>query len=435
VRSWLACGDPVAAVELGLRVAKDAAALGEPEAGAVLLSRIPRTLLQPEQQRDLLDTIIELADIGKCPSLMRETLSERAILALHLSESHHSIMTLTMRVIASDLVYHQNYHVTTLTRLIGDPSLPPELHIDACAWVLAAADVHMDGSLAEYALHQLSATVQVRGEEHTSYLRGMLIYHTTFGDQDEAVSRARSLFARFPEPSIIEDVWRSRAYATFSLYRIGYYSEAAVMARRDWEYMHSVGHLKGADYFASLSMEAYLSSGDAASAEPLLHDLQKAISRRTKTEEHLTPAYYSAAIYLAIASGNYDDAERLITTARRVHGGLLAPRLKCARLSYELHLQLVRDSHRREYPELDELRRLFEAGKRLGGVDYTAAVLYQVLSSLGRNDEASELLNDYLTGRRELGTPEFVLQEIVAKDRTGTGRRRMRNELLKELRS
>lgn len=415
VRSWLACGEPATAVELALRVANEAAALGEPAAGAILLSQIPRDVITTDSQRILLETIMVLAEAGKCLTLLTGVLAERRDLAVRHSEGSTAAAALTLKTVASAHAAGSAYDVAQVKRIAEDHTIASPVRADAAARIIATADLHFDSQAARTAFSQLSEHLRPDLVDDLPFVRAQLVYHTTFGSVRTAYSLINKLVAMFPTPTLSSDNRISRCYACFALLRLGYYLECARLAEESWEYMNSRSHHLAAAFFGSLAAEAHIDLGDFERARAILSALRaSSIQRRYPGDAQALE--YSGRIVIAIIDGDYVEAQRLVAEVARGHLSLTTPRLRAVLLAYTLRIALLRGSVDNHESEYRELRSLHARGKHLGGGDTIAESLWVWQSSTGDTDGASELLRDYLRIRREPNEGEALFRTNTRTD-------------------
>ncbi|MDB4888003.1 MAG: hypothetical protein JWN79_3441 [Gemmatimonadetes bacterium] len=415
VRSWLACGDPVAAVELGLRVAREATALGEPGAGAILLSHIPRELLTSGAQRTVLDAIIEMADAGKCLALTADCLVERGALAVQLGEDRSSAASFANRLAHTRHFAGKAFDSSSSEAIALDERLAASVRADAIARILVDADTHFDQPRANHAYAILSTLEDSEREWQPSALRAELVYHTTFGCAQRALSSVWELLAAARELTLAQDSRRSYSYAVFALVRLGRYAECVDLAESAWTRMQQLNHLTAAEYFGGLAAEAHINLGNFAAAERMLRHIRESALRHGAPEPTPVSGVTSIDLLLGLATGDVARAERAVHDTRAAPEWLTTPRLREIWLSHALLVAQMRGDNG-SLAEQAELATLFAQGSTFGAQDSAAECLWHLRRQSGDEAGASHLLRNYLKNRREIGPPEWLLRETTSAD-------------------
>ena len=417
VSAWLAVGEPVAAARLALRVARLTAEVGEPESGAILLSQVPREGLGVEVQREVLDEAIVLADAGKCFALHARVLADRLFMAQQRSEARDTVARLTIQSIARSLIAHHEYNAKSLRRIIAEPEISEILKCEAAARLLAIADLHFDRALAEDAYNLLHRHLTEDGQQCDAFRRAAIVFHTAFGDRQEALRQAQMLLNKYPDPNIAEQSQRSRSYFAVCMTRLGFYDDGARIARADWENAHSTGHLLVAEYTGAMAVEHYVNAGRFDVARQLFDAIDRASGLRARSEAQHEAVYYSSGFAIALLDGDFDRAAEFLRTAVQTNGGLRAPRVRGAALANQVRLAQLRGDFSPSYHAwVQELERLFAVGRRFCAQDGLMEALWHEYQRKGDVHGASRLLQDYLAARRELGPPEALFQSSTSVD-------------------
>jgi DNA-binding SARP family transcriptional activator/tetratricopeptide (TPR) repeat protein len=415
VNSWLATGEADAAVTLALRLARNTAALGEPEAGALLLDKLFGHQLPIAARRMVLDELITLASAGHCTRLLSRTLKERMVLAVLASEGRPMIAGLVLQAAAVDHIAARHYDIAPLEAILNDTTLERALRINAIGRLMAVGDLFYDAQLATNAFSRLAALALGSDEDSPLMLRTQLVYHTTFGDAGNAKAIIARLLDRFPESSREMDCRLSRTYCLIGLQKLGYYRECAALGQQEWAFMNEEGHLFFAENAGAIAVDGYVAAGDFGEADRLMRLLETVRRNRPNTEADHSPVYYSSLALVAMHRGDYDVAEedlrRLIAKQRHMS----PPRLRAVEISLGVRLRQLRGFEDSQV-EVTELESLFPRGARFNGQDATVEALWHVYSRAGQRERASTILSEYLAIRRELGPPEASLRRSTATD-------------------
>ncbi len=415
-----------AAFALLQRYAKQAAALGEPSAAAHLLSKLIRMPLDAATRCTALEEIVLYADAAGLRGLAAECLRERMSLARQLSEPADTIQAIQLRSLEADILNGGDLQlaVMPLASILDNPDSATPRRQQAILALLIIADAEYDATLA----HRLYRTL----EDDTSreavadcsdlvaegYLtRARLVYHTTFGDSNEARRIATGLLRRFPEPSMCPESRASRRFAAFSLYRLLLTSDARLALEAEYVMLQQNSIWSEALYSASLLTEIAISDGDLSSARTCFAE-STAILKGTDAHK-LAPnsGYASSAAMLAMLDGQYSEAEAILARPQAESGRMRTARYEAICGALRLRLYMMR-GRLLDYPVLvTRLQELYLRGCSLGGQDTIAEMLWCHAVLAGNVNEASRLLGDYLLQhRREPGRAEWLLRHTTSAD-------------------
>jgi DNA-binding SARP family transcriptional activator len=413
VSSWLTAGESAAAVTLALRIARMASAMGEPEAGAVLLSQVPREGLSVERQREVLDEIIALSVEGKCPLLQQSALKKRKDLAERSAEDQDSIADFTIRILVSEGYRSKDANVSTLKHIATDASNSDWIRSEARLRLLAASDLWYDADLAKDSFVRELPTRDTDVRSRSSNVRANLIYHSTFGELATALAIIEELLALHPAPRDTQSI-TVRSYAILGLLRIGHHARAAALAEEEWVRMHRLGQLYFAEYFGGIAIDSLFSLGRFDSGSAIADQMQADFKKRLSSEAIHPTIYYSSVAIVEMRRGAFLAAARLLDQGREHHQDMLMHRYRSADLALSARLRrLMGIDIRKDISEIEELFELFRAGSRYGAQDIIAEELWFHLKLRGEHDSASLLLDEYLTNRREEGLLDQSLREAT----------------------
>lgn len=413
VNSWLATGDPIAAVRLALQVARHTAAVGEPQAGAILLSQIPRDRVSVELQRELLDEAILLADAGKCIALLAALLRERAFLAARTTEGSSSVASLRIRAAAHDEMIGIRPDVKELDRILYDPAVSPPERADAAGRLLAQADLLYDREWAESTMNALRSLETDASEPTAHRKRAELIFHVGFGSVDTAIDIIEALRNEVAQPSLEPQNRQSSSYVAMGLLKLGLFRESLDFAFARYGFMVEKGNLNAAEYFGAIAAEAMLCCGEYQRARKVYADVS-AMPRTATGEIIAGSGLCSAGISLALLDRDPNKAEHLLEQTSQSELITTSPRLRSVMLSLRIQASVLRGTN--FSAERDELETLYEDGAPLGGQDNVVAALWAARALAGEHAAASKLLMTYFDMRRELGPLDFRLVQQSAND-------------------
>jgi DNA-binding SARP family transcriptional activator/tetratricopeptide (TPR) repeat protein len=418
--SWLAAAEPAAATHLLRRCAGHAASLGEPAAGAELLSQVPLSAIPLALQGELLDDLERLANAGGSRAVAVAALNDRLRLARELGEPGDQLKSLELRIIESNLLNGSQHAPAAeeLAALLADTSVAVPIRAQAGTRLLVLADVEFDTRLAAHTRACLRM-IESRDEKTREIIaRADLVYHTTFGDVDEATTLAMRLLAVFPEPSTLTSCMNARSYAALAFSRMGNSEQVKPVAEADYNFLMARRIYGEALYTASLRTEAAIVEGDFDDAALWLAKSEAAA--RGVSPRQLSPSsgYYANAGILAMRQGRYDEAEEYLLAPKREASMLItSARHRAVSLAYLLRIQQLRCDENLSPENVAQLHELYHKGGNLGGQDQNVEALWCAVTLNGDVASASELLTDYLlVKRRGRSTPEWSLRHATAAD-------------------
>jgi hypothetical protein len=247
-------------------------------------------------------------------------------------------------------------------------------------------------------------------------LNADLIYHTTFGDAQHAVTlsrRAASLFSAVP----YDEATRALAgNASLALIRLGHYEAARDIAIDIFDRTFSKGMLSGAEYALSMVIDADICLGNFANGESWMRRWETLAARRTAYKSSYFSGYYSAKLLLALNAGRFSEAEDCIDRYREF-GMLGTPRFRAIGLAHSLMIKYRRGDPSLPDRDVSELHSLYERGKTLTGQDSNVEALWCATTRRGDPEAASRLLAEYLNNyRREVLLPEASLRQVTCLD-------------------
>ncbi|MES2178606.1 MAG: ATP-binding protein [Gemmatimonadota bacterium] len=410
--------DPVGAVGLLIRCASDVAGMGEPAAAASLLRGIAAETLPAASRVELLDALVTFAEAGGARQIALDALRERLGLGQLMQQPAAVIRQLEYRIVDAELLNGGSLQSAKdpLLRILTDPVTSYETSIQALVSLLIIADAEYDSALAD----MLVAWVEVhatRGQSDPETMRALLVYHSTFGNVRRAYELTTALLSQYPTPSAMAGCRRARRFAAYSLYRLQDVGQSRRILEEEFAFAHGHGILSEAMYCASLLTELAIVEGDFALAEEWF--------ARTGLLLHEAPAqklapnagYCSSAAVLCMMRGAYADAEGYVASAEREDMRTRSARYEAVCAVLKIRLALVQGQLAAVRPDIERLRVLFSRGRQLGGQDRVSAVLWCVDVMDGKADEASRLLQQYLSReRREPGPPDWFLTHTTSAD-------------------
>jgi DNA-binding SARP family transcriptional activator len=415
VKSWLFAGDSQAAIALARRAAREAADIGEPQAGAELLSQIPRKHLPLECQRQLLDDLYDLARIGNCQTLLLESLTERMTIAVAQKEEPQIQANLRLGLIANSVQNgsDRGSSCAILTDILNNANVKSATRIEAAKYLIALADLALDSVLARTIYAFLVSEFGSVHSNDPTLTDALLIYDTVFGDSDRAYTVAANVLSRV---SLAHQRDRSLALnSCLALSRLGQYAEASALASSIFDQTFSRGLLSSAEFALSMITEAEVATGNWGTAAEWLARWECLAEKRRPYQSRFFSGYVSSKYAVLLHEQRYTEA-RGFANDNSLHGFLTDARFRALSLSHSIILQ-YRMGESLSEEAIGEVRTLYDRGRSLGGQDICVEALWSADTFGGRQDSASCLLREYLClYRRERGPAGWNLRSATASD-------------------
>ena len=421
--AWMSLGNVTAAARLLRRCAAHAAHLGEHSEAARILCRLLSVPLPTREAIALIDELITYADVGGERSIRARALRERL---RHMESasttggaSHQELSSVRIAIAEAD--YNEAYDLRALLTesqsVLEDETVGTELRMRAGISLLIAADLGLDRDVALSSWRRLAVLGRKLGGDHTQTLRAKLIYHTVFGNPRIGVSTARQIIRLHPLPTVDAVSVMARRNALFALQMLGAsaifkpaaYATYAVLAERKI-YTEAV-------YIAVTLAEDAVAAGDFRSALAWLDHASEIIGRLHETADGVIQAFMSTLSLVATYMGDHTTAARLLDQVRSRLRLATSPRLRAINTTY-----LVRLAIRQQRPiprecNIDQMRRDYEAGCRLGRQDTVVEGLWLAYSSVGDAQAATHLLQQYFAKyRRETLSADWCLWNSTRVD-------------------
>ncbi len=232
-----------------------------------------------------------------------------------------------------------------------------------------------------------------------SRLRLLVIFHSSFGDHDLAVSAAKELIDAARTIGAPVTVVRALQYGAISFRNAGLVKEclsfgieAFTLSER-----HSLGSALCS--IANTLAWTYRDLGDMQAAVSWYRAAERWSSRISDKGMHA--GVKATGALLAITDQRYTDAEHLLAQSSTMWTGADRPRWKIQLLAIALALRLRQNDYLPHEADLAELLSLFEIARAHDGHDFVALVLAQALEKMGNVLGGSALVREYIATRRE----------------------------------
>lgn len=420
--AWLALGNSSAAARLLRRCAAHAARVAEHAEAARILCRFLAVQLPTEEAAPLLDELISYAEVGGERSIRARALRERLRMmeTAQASLSRNSDVS-ALRVAVAEADLNEAGDLAALVAesrsVLLDGALEPELRTRAGVSLTIAADLGLDLGLAIDCWQALSKLGRVLGAEHTQVLRAKLIFHTVFGNRRIALRTARHILRLHPLPRIDVESVIARRNALFALQILGDSVVFKPIAAATYAFMLERKIYTEAVYVAVTLAEDAIALGDFPTTLDWLRRASEVISRLHESAEGVTQGYMSALSNFAVHAGDYALASKLLSQVQKRLRLAATPRLRAINSAYLIRLAVVQGLALPPDCDLDQLRRDYEAGCRLGRQDTVVEGLWLAYWQSGSRRDASHMLRDYFSrNRREVGFADWSLWNSTKPD-------------------
>ncbi|NCW44086.1 MAG: hypothetical protein EBV77_01065 [Gemmatimonadaceae bacterium] len=258
---------------------------------------------------------------------------------------------------------------------------------------------------------QLSES-DIQDDERTQKVA--LMYHTVFGSVDSAVRLAEQLVSKNEDsrPTVQQVIEYGRAGYVFRM--TGKHSSAQMAFDRAREASTAIQAPRHSEFPIWQLAQLFLEIGDSAAAEHWTRELEKL---GTRNDDDAANTYIHAHLCLmAIARGQRQEADVHLKQVQK----RLAARRPLRTLAFSIGLELgVGLMDKRWTPSESLLETAivrFDASSAFCASDFLASRIGESLIRLGRQDEAREMLVNYIRKkRREQAAPTAFLKAVLSR--------------------
>lgn len=402
---WQNAGQPRRARSFLRASWQHAVSIGHPMSAAKAIRDELRLSLEPDERAALLDDLIgALQAAGDLPGVIA-AVDERYAMGSRLQDSAHRRAELEFDRDEARVMNQStpSSHVGSLSRHANSSVLDSRRRLRAARLLIMGADGALDERLAVAALTS-SQSIDV-GDVPSLLLRDQisLIYHTVFGDRDEALRIATRLESRVRRS---ERSW----YTFISLRNCSLARQLVDRGPTDYESLErtyadalDAAMISNALWSATHLTSVLIDDGNIAEACRWMTISEGLAS--SHGESVLPIDYFSAQVDLALLDENYSRAERYLSQMQRNAPRYESARLRNDLLIYRIRVRQLSGGHLVSQSELQALLVFHELAKDFGRHDDHMDVLWAALSALGETAKASELLSLYLRHHRRERRP------------------------------
>jgi hypothetical protein len=301
-----------------------------------------------------------------------------------------------------------------LRSLLRAPLLDEDRRLRIARIWIVTADNLLDAQLAREALDAVPSTPRTTSAASVG-LEIKLIYHATFGDPRTAVELADTLHAIASKKELSPSQVVSHLTASLALRIVD--SRQMETALFEQLYQRCVGaSMMGVAIRIAARMGSMLhEDGEIEAAMTWCARATELIEQcgiQRKSTEYLT-----LRTDLALHTGDIALARRLIELAPSQFPMYSSPKWSNAHHVYQTRVEQHEGRHRISPERLERLLSWHRTARHLGRHDDHMEVLWTALCDDGRDEEASELLHEYLArSRRERRPCIYALRTRTAKD-------------------
>jgi hypothetical protein len=414
---WQRAGEPRRARAYLRACWQHSVSIGQPAKASRAINDALAATSDPEERASLLDDLIGTLQASADLRAVIAVVSERRSLSLRVHDTPARVAQLAFDEDEASLLKNSNpaAHIAPFRAHLESSLLNPQRRIRAARVLMIAADFDLDPTLANQTIRSCERITPDGPYARLLLSHVSLIYHTIFGDADEALRIADDIQE---QTKPLERSW----YTVMSDRNCGFARQLASPGKSDYEsFMRAFTQAVDASMIpvalghAGSLMSVFIDDGDLAGAEAWMASAEKLAESVDSADFAID--YLGAQVDLALLSGNYRKACGYMDIMERC-----APRYQATRSRNELYIYRLRVSQfcgDFSSPEkhLQRLLAYHEIGKSLTRHDDHMEVLWQTLNAAGEAEMASELLWEYLVRyRRERRPVRYVLRLRTQSD-------------------
>jgi len=370
-----------------------------------------------EERASLLDDLIGTLQASADLRAVISVVSERRSLSSRVHDTPGRVAQLAFDEDEASLLKNSNpaAHIAPFRAHLESSLLNPQRRIRAARILMMAADLDLDRALADQTIRSCRKIIPDGPYSHLLLSHVSLIYHTIFGDADEALRIADDIQE---QTKSLERSW----YTAMSDRNCGFARQLAAPGKSDYtSFIRAFTQAVDASMIpvalghAGSLMSVFIDDGDLAGAETWMASAEKLAESVDQTDYAID--YLGAQVDLALLSGRLRKAREYMDIMERC-----APRYQATRSRNELYIYRLRvgqfcGDFSSPEKHVQRLLDYHDIGKTLTRHDDHMEVLWQTLSVAGESERASELLEEYLTCyRRERRPVRYVLRLRTRSD-------------------
>ena len=394
---------------------KRSSQLGRPEMAELSIREHLALTEDPAERVALYDDLIEVTQASGQSRATIAAIDERSKLWRDAARTDPRAYALAFDRLDAQLVDYSNPS-SPQEELLGyleSPRLDTSRRLRAARRLIVSADATADRLLAVAVIREVESLSLGNSADIAYHAQARMIFHTVFGDAEEALALAHAAIAASREHSYSWFHMRGLLNATLALQIVGDAQEALHHLERCYPLACVAGMQSSSILIASRLASFALDDGDIESA---VIWSGRATERASELSDGRLPSdYLSVKADLAFVTGDTQSARTFVAAMQENAHQYEAPRYRVTRLAYRQRLDSGGGTLSDE--ALHELLEWHHAAKAFGRHDDDMEAVWTCLRDRGEASAASELLRDYLfIHRREVRAPRYMLKALTAGD-------------------
>lgn len=414
---WQRAGEPRRARSYLRACWQHSVSIGQPARASSAIMDALASTSYPEERASLLDDLIGALQAGGDLKAVIPAVRERRSLSARVHDTPARVAQLAFDEDEASLLRNSSpaAHIAAFRLHLDASPLDTHRRLRAARILMMAADLDLNPDLATYTMHHSRRVVPDGPHARLLLSHVSLIFHTIFGDADEALRIADDIQE---QTRTLERSW----YTVMSDRNCAFARQLAAAGPSDYESFQrafkeatdaamtrvALGH-------AGSLMSVLIDDGDLEGAQTWMVTAEQ-LAKSVDTPD-LATDYLGAQVDLALLLGNCKKAREYMELMEQC-----APRYQAIRSRNDLFIYRLRvqqfcgeDWNPREHVE--RLLRYHHAAKALTRHDDHMEVLWQTLNALGEPERASALLSEYLLHhRRERRACRYMLRLRTQSD-------------------
>lgn len=391
--------------------------IGHPARASQAITDSLAATSDPSERASLLDDLTGTLQASADLPAVIDAVIERRSLSTRVCDTPARMAQLVFDEDEASLLRYSNpaARIPTFRGHLESSLLDPPRRIRAARILMMAADLSLDRELASYTMaHSQTITSDVPQarllQSHVS-----LIYHTIFGDADEALRIADRIQV---QTRSLERSW----YTVMSDRNCAFARQLAAPGPSDYEsFQRAFSEAVDASMFrvalghAGSLMSVSIDDGNLSGAQTWMVAAERLAESLDCAE--FASDYLGAQVDLALLLGNFKKAKKYMDMMEQCEARYQARRGLNDLFIYRLRVRQFCGELSSPKENLDRLLQYHEAGKALTRHDDHMEVLWQTLTAMGESKRASKLLLDYLLHhRRERRPCRHILRTRTQSD-------------------
>jgi DNA-binding SARP family transcriptional activator len=414
---WSFAGDTANARHWQRACWRQSVAIGQPMVAAAGIRQQLSASVGQDDRAMLLDELAHALFAAREVSALQEVLRERTCLSSHVGDTMAERERLEFDTIEAGLLNHDDpdQYRGRLRTLLRSQQLDVRRRISGARSLMIAADQDLDRALALETCVVNSTIDPPDTRSALLHCQTTLIYHATFGDREEALRNIHKLtsLVASADPS-----WEATsARLNIALGRLIVDSEPIDISDLEsaFDECRAAEMNRMALSIAGRIGSYYVDIGDIERAASWIANAESLLLR--PGSDRVSPDFLTSRADLALLTGDFSRARELISLMPRYSPRFMTGIFRNSLLLYRLRCEQMEFGSPASAREIAQLTEWHSEARSLGRHDEHMEVLWVALASVGRGQEASSHLYEYLTeSRRERRQCSYLLRTRTATD-------------------